>query len=79
MARNDAPLPGPIPFTNTSALRNPDSKTAFFNVDSVVTVAACGVDFLVPENPYIPHDPVNNGLPSLSVTVTIVLLNVAVI
>src|SRR5680860_775329 len=66
------PLPGP--FTNTSTFCRPCSipaRAAF----SAVTWAAKGVDLREPLNPATPALAHEITLPSLSVSVTIVLLN----
>src|SRR3989338_6785752 len=50
---------------------------AFDTAFSTLIVAAYGVDFLDPENPAFPVDPQQSVFPCSSVTVAIVLLNVA--
>src|SRR5687768_18515131 len=44
---------------------------------SAATVAANGVDFFDPLKPALPDDPHDTALPCVSVTVIVVLLNVA--
>ena len=73
-ALRDADRPGPIPLIYTATSLMERSSIAFFNVDCTVTVAAYGVDFLVPAKPCIPQEPKTNGCPFSSVTVTRVLL-----
>ena len=71
-------LPGPGPFTKTSRLFNPKA-VAFCPAFSAAICAAKGVLFrdpLKPEPPEVAHASV---LPCLSVIVTIVLLNEALI
>jgi hypothetical protein len=65
------PLPGPLVYT--SILRMPWS-TAVFAQSRAACVAANGVDFLDPLNPFAPPDDHTIVLPSWSDIVTIVLL-----
>ena len=68
--------PAPGPFTLTSTSLTPRSA-AFLAAVSAAIPAAKGVDFFDPLNPELPVDAHAIVLPSLSVMVTMVLLNVA--
>jgi len=71
-------LPGPGPFTRTSRLFIPKS-IAFWPAFSAAICAAKGVLFLEPLNPDPPDVAHARVFPCLSVIVTIVLLNDALI
>src|ERR671937_2175542 len=66
--------PEPGPLTNTSTRSSPCSMP-FLAAASAVTCAANGVDLREPLNPAEPADSQTITLPSLSVRLTIVLLN----
>jgi hypothetical protein len=67
-------LPEPGPLTKTSTSFTPRSS-AFFAALSAAMPAAKGVDFFEPLKPELPVDAHVSVLPSLSVMVTMVLLN----
>ena len=69
-------LPGPGPLTNTDIVFMPAS-IAFLAASSAANCAAKGVPFLVPLKPFLPAAAADMTLPSVSVIVIIVLLNVA--
>ena len=66
--------PEPGPFTSTSTLRTPCSMAARAAF-SAASWAANGVDLREPLKPTLPADAQEMMLPSVSVMVTIVLLN----
>src|SRR3569832_2576701 len=68
------PLPGPCTRTCTRLRPSPSASRAHA---SAATVAANGVDFLLPLKPAFPEDAHEIVLPCMSVMVIIVLLNVA--
>src|SRR3954462_1699607 len=68
--------PDPTPLTTTSTSLIP-SAADFWPKISPTFDAANGVPFLAPLNPSDPDEDQNSVLPSLSATVTLVLLKVA--
>ena len=68
-------LPTPIPLTNASTFLIPASYAALPAASAAVP-AAYGVFFLLPLKPVVPAEAQDITPPSLSVIVTIVLLNV---
>src|SRR6476469_2817229 len=68
------PLPGPCTRTCTRFTPRPNASRAHC---SAATVAANGVLFFDPLQPALPDEPHATALPWLSVIVTVVLLNVA--